>query len=379
MQVIGQSHLQQQFLQTLQQNTFAHAHLFWGNAGTGKLAMALWIAQTLNCPHRTEKGACLQCESCQKTAKLIHPDITWLLPTYKNETEKKRTAEDFIPEIREFLLEHHFYPSYAQWVDKLDAYNKQTAITVEDIRQLKQKMSFSSFEGKFKVVILWHAEKMRTEAANAFLKLLEEPPSNTIFILTAPAPEQVLPTVLSRCQSTFFPALQEHVITNYLIDVHKTDSVTAHKIAFLAQGNLNEAVRLIEQDTHIFDEIAKEWLRACYAVKMVDMQAISENIAKMSRETQKNFLVYLLSILRNTLVAHYHIQELLFVPDSMKEFVIKFGNTLSPQAFGELYTVLNQAMEYINRNINSKILYITLSVRISIILNKNKKQVISTQ
>lgn len=373
MPLIGQHQIQHQFLQTLQQGRLAHANLFWGSAGTGKLAMALWIAQTLNCLHQTDKGACGICESCQKTAKLIHPDVTWILPTYKSETEKKRTSEDFAPEIREFLLEHHFYPSYAQWVDKLDAYNKQTAISVEDIRQLKQKMSLASFEGKFKVVILWHAEKMRTEAANAFLKLLEEPPINTIFILTAPNPEQVLPTIQSRCQSTFFPALPDELIANYLTDFYKTEQMTAYKAAFLAQGNLNEAVRLTEQDTNVFDDIAQHWLRACYAVKMPEIQNISETIAKLSRETQKNFIVYLLHILRNSMIAHYEVEKLLFVPDTMKDFVIKFGKTLSPQAFEELYTTLNQAMEYINRNINSKILYMTLSVRMAKILDKSKK------
>lgn len=374
MPLIGQQHIQHQLLQTLKKGRLAHANLFWGNAGTGKLAMALWIAQTLNCLHQTDEGACGKCESCHKTAKLIHPDVVWILPVYKSETEKKRTSEDFIPEIREFLLQHHFYPSYAQWVDKLDAYNKQTAITVEDIRQLKQKMSFASFEGKFKVVVVWHAEKMRTEAANAFLKLLEEPPPDTIFILTAPAPEQVLPTIQSRCQSTFFPALSEEFIANYLIDFHNTEETTAYKAAFLAQGSLNEAVRLTEQDTHVFDEIAQNWLRACYLVKMVDIQNISESIAKLSRETQKNFLLYLLHILRNAMIAHYEIEKLLFVPDSMKDFVIKFGKTLSSQAFQELYTTLNQAMGYISRNINSKMLYMTLSVRMAKILDKSKKQ-----
>jgi len=373
MPVIGQQHIQHQLVQTVQQGRLAHANLFWGNAGTGKLAMALWIAQTLNCPYNTDKGACLECESCQKTAKLIHPDVTWILPTYKSETEKKRTSEDFTAEIREFLLEHHFYPSYSQWVDKLDAYNKQTAITVEDIRQLKQKMSFASFEGKFKVVILWHVEKMRTEAANAFLKLLEEPPPNTVFMLTAPSPEQVLPTIQSRCQSTFFPPLEESTIVNYLIDFHQTDENTAYKAAFLAQGNLNEAVRLKDEDTHIFDEIAQNWLRACYAVKMSDMHSISENISKLSRETQKNFLVYLLHLLRNAMVAHYEVEKLLFVPDTMKDFVSKLGKSLASQAFEELYTVINQAMEYVSRNINSKILYMTLSIRMSKIFDKSKK------
>jgi DNA polymerase-3 subunit delta' len=373
MPLIGQHQIKRQLLQTLQQGRLAHANLFWGNAGTGKLAMALWIAQTLNCLHQTDEGACGTCESCQKTVKLIHPDVTWILPTYKSETEKKRTSEDFVPEIREFLLEHHFYPSYAQWVDKLDAYNKQTAITVEDIRQLKQKMRLASFEGKFKVVILWHAEKMRTEAANAFLKLLEEPPPNTIFILTAPSPEQVLPTIQSRCQSMFFPALPDELIANYLTDFHKTEEMTARKAAFLAQGSLNEAIRLTEQDTHIFDEIAQNWLRACYAVKMSEIQSISETIAKLSRETQKNFLLYLLHILRNSMIAHYEVEKLLFVPDTMKEFVIKFGKTLSSQTFEELYSTLNQAMEYISRNINSKILYMTLSVRMAKILDKSKK------
>ncbi len=373
MPFIAQPQIQHQLLQTIEQGRLAHANLFWGNAGTGKLAMALWIAQTLNCSQHTDKGACGTCESCQKTAKLIHPDVTWILPTYKSETEKKRTSEDFTPEIRAFLLEHHFYPSYAQWVDTLDAYNKQTAITVEDIRQLKQKMSLASFEGKFKVVILWHAEKMRTEAANAFLKLLEEPPTNTIFILTAPSPEQVLPTIQSRCQSTFFPPLSDETIANYLIDFHKIENITAHKAAFLAQGNINEAIRLIEQDTHIFDEITQNWLRACYAVKMSEIQNISDTIAKLSREAQKNFLVYLLHILRNAMIAHYEVEKLLFVPDTMKEFVLKFGKTLSPQTFEELYNTLNQAMEYVNRNINSKILYMTLSVRMAKILDKSKK------
>jgi DNA polymerase-3 subunit delta' len=216
-------------------------------------------------------------------------------------------------------------------------------------------------------------EKMRTEAANAFLKLLEEPPPNTIFILTAPSPEQVLPTIQSRCQSTFFPALEENTIADYLIDFHQTDANTAHKAAFLAQGNLNEAVRLKDEDTHIFDEIAQNWLRACYAVKMSDMQSITENISKLSRETQKNFLVYLLHILRNAMVAYYEVEKLLFVPDTMKDFVSKLGKSLTPQAFEELYSTINQAMEYVSRNINSKILYLTLSVRISIIFNKSKK------
>lgn len=373
MSFTSQPKLQHQFLQILQQGKIPHANLFWGGPGTGKLSLSLWIAQTLNCPHNTDKGACLQCESCQKIAKLIHPDITWILPVYKNEAEKKRTTEDFSAEIRTFLLEHHFYPSYAQWVDKLNAYNKQTAITVEDIRQLKQKMSFSPFEGKYKVVVLWHAEKMRVEAANAFLKLLEEPPPNTIFILTTSTPEQLLPTIQSRCQSIFFSPLEQHAIVDYLVDVHKVEQTNAHKIAFLAQGNVNEAIRLIEQDTHVFDELAQRWLRACYAFKMIDIQEISENIAKLSRETQKNFLVYLLHVFRNAMMAYYQIEEILFAPDTMKNFIVNFGKTLSAQTFQELYDVISPSMEYVNRNVNSKILYMVLSIRMAKVFERSKK------
>ncbi|MCS7075347.1 MAG: DNA polymerase III subunit delta' [Bacteroidia bacterium] len=372
-QVIGQEYLQSQLLRAIQRGTIAHANLFWGSAGTGKLAMALWIAQTLNCSHTTPEGACLKCPSCQKIYHLIHPDVYWILPTYKNETEKKRTSEDFADEIRQFLLEHHFYPAYAQWVEKLDAHNKQTAINIEDIRQIKQKMSYAPFEGHYKIVILWHAEKMRPEAANAFLKLLEEPPQNTIFILTAPTPEQVLPTIQSRCQNAFFAPLNQKSIVNYLMHTHKTDESTAYKAAFLAQGNLNEALRLIHQDTHTFDDLVQNWLRACYSVKYKEMQEISEVLSKLNRETQKHFLTYLLHILRNALIAHYEAQTLLFVPDNIKEFTTKLGKTLSIESFNALYQTLSQAMEYVSRNVNSRILYLTLSIRISKIMSRQQK------
>ncbi|MCS7029722.1 MAG: DNA polymerase III subunit delta' [Bacteroidia bacterium] len=372
MQVVGQQDLQKQLLHTIQEGRLSHANLFWGGPGTGKLATSLWIAQTLNCPNLTSKGACQNCQSCQKIAKLIHPDVHWILPIYKSETEKKRTSEDFTTEIREFLVAHHFYPSYAQWVERLDAYNKQMAIYIEEIRQLKQKMSCTPFEGNFKVVIIWHAEKMRTEAANAFLKLLEEPPPKTVFLLTAPTPEQVLPTIQSRCQSIFFPLLKENEIASYLINQHKVDEQTAYKAAFLAQGNLNEAIRLITQNTHVFDELAQAWLRSCYNAKLLDMQEVSDALSKLSRETQKHFVLYMLHILRNAAISHYAADELLFIPDNLKDFVVKLGKTLSQQSFEDLYHTLNQSMEYINRNINSKILYLTLSVRISQILAKNK-------
>ena len=295
-QIIGQEHIKNHLKVSAENGRIPHAQLFIGKEGSGTLPMAIAYAQFLLCNFSENVDICnLKCE------KLQHPDLHFAYPVTSNEKIKKHPVSSlFLEDWRNFIATQP-YGSLFNWLQHIGVENKQGIIGVDEAEEVVKKLTLKSYEGGFKVMIIWMAEKMNIAAANKLLKLIEEPPQKTIFLLITENEEQILTTIKSRCQALHFPALSAQDISNTLIVNHQVSENEASRIAHQAEGNFNKALHLLQNDANdlIFEEWFVSWIRTAFKAKgnaAVVQQLIewSDAIAKTGRETQKQFLEYCL-------------------------------------------------------------------------------------
>ncbi|MCS7074392.1 MAG: DNA polymerase III subunit delta', partial [Bacteroidia bacterium] len=327
--VIGQSKAAQQIIQAVQTGRLSHALLVRGIPGVGKLAFAQAIAQYVNCTQQQPNGACGHCESCLKIQKGIHPDVHYVFPIFSQKLNgREQVSDDFISLFRTKFFNQPYF-TLTEWVQCLDADNKQLGIHISEIRHLKRKLALKSFEGKYKVTIFWYAEKMNQEAANAFLKLLEEPPDNTLIIMTVADSTQLLPTITSRCQSINLSRIPHDIITNYLIREYEVDPVHANEISILADGSVAAAIEMLSHTNESMSDIFRSWIRTCYEGNLSMIQEISEKLASRPREFQKLFLSYTVQKIRDSLFLAEELSGWTITTEKEKEFLIKFSKFIN--------------------------------------------------
>jgi DNA polymerase-3 subunit delta' len=352
-------------INSVQNRHVAHAQLFLGPEGSANLALALAYATYLNCENQQPTDACGTCASCLKINKLIHPDVNFVMPvTTTKSVAKDALSPKFLTEWREFVLASP-YQTLNDWMGYIGAENKQGNISKDESRQLVKFASLKAFEATFKIILIWLPELMHPAAANALLKLLEEPPANTIFLLVANAPDKLLATILSRTQLVKVRAFTDEEVIRYLTEKNLTSPAGAQQIALLAEGNLQAAVQLSSEMTNDYFDFFVKWMRHCYANKFGDVVELSEDFQKMGRENQKNFLHYALSSLRKVLL--YGIDESLvaYIPPAEVDFVSKFSRIVRDTNVPYLTEELNQAHYHIERNANPKMVFIDSSIQIA--------------
>ena len=236
--VIGQSAIKQRLIQSVRENHVSHAQLFLGPAGSGKLPLALAYAQYILCPNRTETDSCGVCPTCQKMQKLVHPDLHFVVPTNTTKSVKSNPESDlFMEEWREFTLKNDGYFNDTDWYAFLDIENKQGYMSVRDAASLLRKLNMKSYEGEYKIAIIWMAEKMRVDTANKLLKLLEEPPEKTVFLLIAEDAEELLATIKSRTTLVKVPAIETSEVEKALMERLQCQPGQAHDAAMISEGN----------------------------------------------------------------------------------------------------------------------------------------------
>lgn len=351
------------------ENRVPHSLMFTGKEGSGNLPAAFAFAQHLFCQSPGEQGACGTCAPCQKVAKLIHPDLHITFPIAKSKEVK--TSTDLISEFREAFL-HQPYMSLNDWFNELSAENKQPIIPVDEAGEIIRKLSYTSYEGSYKVCVIWQPEKMNAESANALLKILEEPPDQTIFILVCTQPEQLLPTILSRVQQIPFYQCSDEDIQAALVKNYKVSAEMARQTSVLANGNYGEAVSLLSQDDEnvSFLNNFQSFMRLALrfdAGKAVDW---IENNAKTGREKQKQFLQYGLEIFRDSLMYNYGERNLVRLAGQEKDFLEKFAPFVNQSNYEKLVEEFNSNYYYIERNANPKILFMDLLLKTNELINK---------
>ncbi|WP_443634568.1 DNA polymerase III subunit delta' [Candidatus Marifrigoribacter sp. Uisw_064] len=378
-EVIGQKHLKAHLLKTIENERIPHTQLFIGKAGSGLLPMALCYAKEILC-HRLEKNSAAYDLCAQKVLKLSHPDLHFIYPVNTNDTIKKDpVSSHFINEWRAFVLNHP-YGSLYDWYQSLGIENKQGNISKNESEEISKKLSLKAYEGEYKIMIIWMAEKMNTECSNKILKLVEEPPDKTLLLLLTENEEQVLTTIQSRCQKLHFPLLSEDDISTYIIDNHSVESSVAKKISHQSNGDLNKALHILANDGDdvIFEEWFIQWVRTAFKAKgnkgaINQLLTWSEGIAKEGRETQKKFLSYCQEIFRQALLKNYKADSLLYFESKDPKFSIeKFAPFVHQNNIFEISSALEDASYHIERNGNAKIIFTDLSIQLTRLIHRKE-------
>jgi DNA polymerase-3 subunit delta' len=363
--IAGQAAVKQRLINTVNENRVSHAQLFLGPEGSGSLALAIAYAQYLCCEDKQPDDSCGVCSSCRKYQKLMHPDLHFSYPFFAK--DKNDTALSFIEQWREALLANT-YLSLDIWRSYLDAENKQANINIAECHQIIKKLSFKPFESVYKILILWLPEYLDKEG-NSLLKIIEEPQPNTLFLLVAQNQDQILNTILSRTQLVKIPALSYDEIKEELIQNHHQTEFAAAEIAYLSNGNLTEALAMLQQENKSYHTLFVQWLRLCFGNKGPEVVAFVDQASKMGRENQKNFLRYGISFIRECCLLMSGAGTLVHLPAQELETAQKMTNVMNTAMAQAISTELEKAHYHVERNANPKILFLDVSLQIIKILN----------
>ena len=377
-EILGQEHIKSHLTKSADLGRIPHAQLFIGPEGSGTLSMAIAYAQYLICSNTNGENKGLN-EACNlKFHKNSHPDLHFIYPTVSTEDIKtKPKSIDFIAEWRQFL-ELNKYGSLFDWYQILGVKNKQGEIRVDDAQEILKLLALKSFEGGYKIMIIWMADKLNIAASNKLLKLLEEPTDKTVFILIAENEEDIIQTIRSRCQVLHFNGLPEKVIADALILNKNIESKKAYKIAHQAQGNYNKALQLLQPDseTTFFEKWFVDWVRAAFRAKgnaaaIQDLIQWSEQIASLGRETQKKFLHFCIDMFRQALLLNYQTPNLVYIEPQVEKFKLEnFAPFVNGNNINEIFKELSDAMYHIERNGNAKIILTDLSIKLTRLIHK---------
>jgi DNA polymerase-3 subunit delta' len=359
-EIVGQEAVKQRLINTVNENRVSHAQLFLGPEGSGGLALAVAYAQYLSCEDKQVDDSCGVCSSCRKYQKLMHPDLHFSYPFFAK--HKDDTALTFIEQWREAFLTYP-YLNLDIWRNYLEAENKQANINIAECHQIIKKLSFKPFESTYKILILWLPEYLDKEG-NALLKIIEEPQPNTLFLLVAQNQDQILNTILSRTQLVKIPALDSGEVREYLIAQRNQTEDAAAEIAYLSNGNLTEALAMLQQDNKGYHKLFVDWLRLCFANKGLEVIGFVDGLAKMGRENQKNFLRYGVSFIRECCLLMAGAGNLVHLPAAELETAQKMANVMDISQSQAIAAELEKAHFHVERNANPKILFLDVSLQI---------------
>ena len=377
-EILGQEHIKSHLTKSADLGRIPHAQLFVGPEGSGTLPMAIAYAQYLICSNQNAENSGSN-EACNiKFQKTSHPDLHFIYPTVSTEDVKtKPKSIDFIVEWRQFL-EQNKYGSLFDWYQILGVKNKQGEIRVDDSQEILKLLALKSYEGGYKIMIIWMADKLNIAASNKLLKLLEEPTDKTVFILISENEEDIIQTIRSRCQVLHFNGLPEKVIADSLILNENIEPKTANKIAHQAQGNYNKALQLLQPDSEstFFEKWFVDWVRAAFRAKgnaaaIQDLIQWSEQIAGLGRETQKKFLHFCIDMFRQALLLNYQTPDLVYIEPQVEKFKLEnFAPFVNGNNINDIFKELSDAMYHIERNGNAKIILTDLSIKLTRLIHK---------
>lgn len=369
--IIGQEEVKQKLRLSVQENRVPHAQLFLGPEGNGKLPLALAYAQYILCPNRTSTDSCGVCPSCQKISKLTHPDLHFVMPTTTTKSVKSNPEADlFLNEWREYVLQKEGYVDTSSWYEFLEVENKQGYISVRDAATLLRKLSFKAYEGEYKIAIIWMAEKMRVDTANKLLKLLEEPPEKTLFVLIAEDQEELLATIRSRTSLVKVPRVEQETIKNALVQRLHCSEQQASDAAIVADGNWIKAIELVNdsEDQKYYFRTFQQWMRYCFKAAINELIDFSNNIKSIGRERQKQLLEYGLGIVRNSLLVNNNLVQLVMLPEEEKKFNSGFAPFVKPANMIQIADLLEEASRQIERNGYAPLIFLDVSFKMTKLL-----------
>ena len=374
-EIIGQQKIKERLIQSVKENRISHAQLFYGPEGSGTLAMALAYAQYINCTQRSENESCGTCSNCLKYQKLVHPDLHFAFPIAKGSQKgesarvKDPICKHFIVEWRTAVLDNP-YISLNQWLNSIGLENKQASIFKQESREIVKTLGLKSFEAEYKTMIIWLPEKMNASAANNLLKLIEEPPSKTLFLLISENTDLILKTILSRTQIISFPKIKNENVFDAIKKTHNLHDNQIWDIVKIANGNLNLANQLIEsnEENELFLDYFTKYMRLSFQKSISAIQELNEQIVALGREKQKSFLIYASRMIRENFIKNFQEDSINFMTINEDEFSAKFSPFINERNVLLLENEINKAHYEIMRNVNAKIIFFDLAIKINKLL-----------
>ena len=363
-QVIGQRKLKEKLITSVKNGRIPHAQLFFGPQGSGSLALAIAYAQFIVCDSRKEMDSCGECPNCQKISKLSHPDLHFSFPVNTtNKIPKDQVSDNFISEWREFVKTEPYF-NINQWYEFIGIENKQGLINKKESEEIIKKLRFKPFESEYKFMIIWLPEKMNASAANVLLKLIEEPPSKTIFLLVSDQPEHLLSTISSRIQPVKLDRIDEESFSYALEENYSLPKEELSDIIRLSGGNYIKAKEIIlaSEENIFYLEKFVQIMRLCYSRSFLEINSWVEEMAATGREKLKNFLHYSLQLIRENFILNLKNSELSYLTKGEHIFSKKFHPFINGDNVIKINDELNRAYSDIERNGYAKIVLFDLTL-----------------
>lgn len=366
--IIGQEEVKQCLVQEVAEDRVPHARLFCGPEGSGKLPLAVAYARYLCCSDKQGGEACGRCPSCVKFDKLVHPDVHFAFPVKSG----AHVSDDFIREWRQLMLKSPYF-SFPQWMEAMEVTSQQPLIGVRESDAITRKLNLKASAGGYKVMIIWLPEKMNIQSANKLLKLLEEPPQKTVFLLVSEQPDALLTTIRSRTQRLELRKLPEAVVKQALMERCGLQEADAARVARLSGGNFLkalESIRLSEENRAYFD-LFVSLMRLSYQRKLREMKLWSEQVAAMGRERQKHFLEYCQRSLRENFIFNFHRPEMVYMTPEEQAFSQRFAPFINERNVIGIMEELDLALLHVGRNVNSKMIFFDFALKMIMLLKNN--------
>jgi DNA polymerase-3 subunit delta' len=364
-EIIGQERTKNQLIKTVKDSRIAHAQLFLGPEGSGKLALAIAYAQYINCENKGDNDACGTCPSCRKYKKLVHPDLHFMFPVKRASESDPDNSHDYLKKWRNTLLENP-YINPRSWYQMLDLENKQGIIPAHESNRVISKLYFKSFEAEYKMMIVWLPERMNQSAANKLLKLIEEPPPKTVFLMVSENPDLLLPTILSRTQKIQVPRIDDESMFSAISDHFGLETRKSQEVVRLANGNYLEALHFIqtqEEEKENFQRFVS-LMRLCYSRKVVDVLEWVDQNASMGRENLKIFFHYASRMIRENFMLNLNMENIVYLTEEEKAFSDKFSSFINETNANRIYEQFNRAYRDIQMNAHIKTILLDLSIQL---------------
>jgi DNA polymerase-3 subunit delta' len=367
----GLSDVKELLIDAVKANHTAHAQLFVGAEGALNLPLALAYATYLHCQNKGE-DACGTCPACSKNAKFIHPDTHFVFPlsNVKNDKDEDRFKAEILKSWRAFLLEQP-HGSLDDWTNYYGGEDKLALISREESREIIKTLSLKPFESPHKIMIIWQPELMHSAAANGILKILEEPPPQTFFILVTNAADKLLPTIISRTQIVTVPLLHDNEVQSYLREKHGVEERKAEKLAQLAEGRLNLGIKIIDSEEDNNTQRFIEWMRACFRKNYGTLVTMADEYHSLDKLNQRSLISYSINMMRESLLNISGAADMNRTRGDELKFVQDFSKVLTLDKVEKSFKLLNDAGYHLERNGSAKMIFLDLSLKLSKTLNPN--------
>jgi len=362
--VVGQDEIKKRLIRSVKEQRISHAQLFAGHPGTGKLAMALAYAQYISCKNRTDEDSCGVCPSCHKYQKLVHPDLHFVFPIFNAKQFNKPVSDNFLPQWREMLSRNPYF-ELSDWLDYIEAGNAQGEIYERESDSILQKLNLKSFESEYKVMIIWLAEKMNLSCANKLLKMIEEPPNKTVFILISEDEESVIGTIRSRSQLVKFPFVTDKALSEALLKIDGIDPAIVPDAVHLANGSYSKALAYLEpgDDEQFYFQKFQEMMRFAYARQVRELVNWADEMAKIGRDKQKAYYAAALRLVREYFISNLKRNEIIYMNREEREWGKKFAPFINEHNIVPFANEFELSLKHISANGNPRIIFLDTALR----------------